>query len=235
MMHWLKSIITQSRENNVTSQDAAWYVAANEKKSVRQVILEIQPTSLVNSRFSTLMFGPKYASLISSDWAMGFFRMSDDPGPFLLVRARGEHSVVSSRLTRLAFAFYRMRKAGIISTFWDCPDTAGRWPYGHVEGASSADQPLGVEIIRDAMRKDRLQITFAVNSASTSNFGTLPLAVSDIDCELPEAFRKSVLEELDALCIYQRGLSGRENGNDAMQQMWAENPPDRSAIIERPK
>ena len=215
-----------------------WYVASDVKKNVRQVVLEIPPSTLTKSRFATLILGAKYSSLLGSDWTTGFFRLDGDPGPFLLVRARNEHRTMESHATRLAFSFYRMRSAGIVAMFWDCPDALGKWPYGHVEGASTTDQPLGLDIIRDGMQKSHLEITFAIHSLRTSaDYGgqpvSIPEAISDVSIELPNAFRMQVLRELDDLCNYQRGLSGQGNGGDAMRQMWADNPTDRSAILAR--
>ena len=147
---------------------------------------------------------------------------------------------MSKHATRLAFSFYRMRSAGVLAMFLDCPAAVGKWPYGHIEGASTTDQPLGIDIVREAIQKESLQMTFAIHSSRTSaDYGgqrvSIPEAVSDVSIMLPESFRKKVLLEIDDLCNYQRGLTCRANGGEAMNQMWADNPTDRSAIIDRRK
>jgi hypothetical protein len=235
MFSLLKSLIGSKTPQS--ANDLSWYLAQDPKKRVRQVVLCLPPKALSPSQFQVLMLGQKYGTLLTSDWTTGFFRLDGKPGPFLMIRARNEYGLASQHPTRLAFSFYKMRTAGIAALFWDCPNAVGKWQYGHVEGASTTDQPMGLEILRDAMNKQNLTITFAVHSnRMTGDFGgqqvSIPEAVGDWEIELPEAFRKQVLQEIEDIQKYHKTLN-QVSSKEAMNQMWADNPVERTAILPR--
>lgn len=98
-----------------------WYQGEDKPKSVHEVVLDVTDPKPVTSKFGMMILGSKYHILRSNVWVTGYFRMDNDPGPYLLLRADGYASKLKNQPFRVAHCFYRMKAGGLFAIFIDFP------------------------------------------------------------------------------------------------------------------
>ncbi len=235
-------------ESPSSAAQSSWYVATSQKLPLTQVVIELPTGAEKPSRFATLLLGDKYMDLVTGTWITGLFRMETDPGPFLLVRADGHLDEVVAAPLKVGFSFYRAPSGGIVGLYIyidsESLRVSGGRPHAFMEFGYGLDQEDTVGRIRDAFRRDTLDVIFADGSNSTTVFldpstrrrqtVATPCCRYDISYSIDQKCREALLRELDALLQYHRSLpAGRKNFQTSMNEMWAALPMTENPILAR--
>ncbi len=225
--------------------EAAWYVAENQIKSVRQVVLEVPRPNLVASKFGKLMLGEPYHTLTTNFWAVDFFRLEGDPGPHLLVRADGHTTRLRNQPFRVAFCFYRMKTGGLFALFVDFPGLrtprASSVPFALFEIIRGLDLDEERQRIGDAIDQPRLHICFAEGEGPGDGLGSglwrdgAIDALYDVLVDLDPQCREALKREWQSLLDYHHALPRERCDFDAsVRQMQSQNPLTQNPILDRP-
>ncbi len=227
------------------ADDKSWYLAEDSVKSVRQVIVELPAPRPIDSNFGMLILGSNYHALRSTIWTTGLFRLEDDPGPYLLVRADGYGETLKSQPMRIAFCFYRMKAGGLIAIFVDFPHlrTSGTPydPFVLFEMIRGIDLEDERQRIGDAINLSQLRVCVAEGDGpgTTSNGmwsgGTIS-GLFDIMVDLEPECRNALNREWKSLLEYHGALSEAHRDFEAsVGQMQQENPLTENPLIDRPR
>lgn len=222
-----------------------WYTAEDPRKSVRQVVIEANEPSPVNSRFGVLRLDEAYRSLMTNFWAAGFFRLADDPGPYLLIRADGRTTWLKGKPFRVAFSFFHLKAGGLIGVFIDFPEprVSSAPPPPHVlfETIRGIDLDDERGRIRDAINAPRLHLCFAEGEGPGEDLssglwaGTHIDALYDVLVDLDSPCRDALNASWTSLLEYHEGLPAEDRDFQAsVRQMQAENPVSRNPVLDRP-
>lgn len=224
--------------------ETTWYAAQDRLRSVREVVLEVARPSPVESRFGVLMLGEKYRSVMASLWAVSFFRLDRDPGPYLLLRADGRTTRLRTQPFRVAFCFYRTAAGGLFALFVDFPELempkAPSAPFVLFEMIRGIDLDEERQRIRDAINGPQLRMCFAEGEGPGEDLGSGLWASRAIDAlydvliDLDDACREALNHEWASLLAYHESLSGaRRDFAASVRQMQSENPLTHNPIIDR--
>jgi len=225
--------------------ETASYVAENQLKSVRQVVLEVTRPRLVASRFGKLMLGEPYRTLTASFWAVDFFRLEGDPGPYLLLRADGHTTRLRNKPFRVAFCFYQMKAGGLFALFVDFPGLriprASSVPFALFEIIRGLDLDDERQRISEAIERPRLHICFAEGEGPGDGLGSglwrdgAIDALYDVLVDLDPQCREALKREWQSLLDHHHTLaSERRDFNASVRQMQSQNPLTQNPILGRP-
>ena len=224
--------------------ETAWYAAEDQRRSVREVVVEATRPRPVGSRFGKLTLGEKYRTLMARFWAVGFFRLESDPGPYLLLRADGHTTRLRDQPFRVAFCFYRMKAGGLFALFVDFPNlrisTSPSAPYVLFETIRGIDLDDERRRIRGAIALPRLRLCFAEGEGPGEGLGCSIWtsdaidALCDVPIDLDPQCREALHREWESLLDYHDTLSGeRRNFAASVRRLQSENPMTHNPIIDR--
>jgi hypothetical protein len=206
-----------------------WYFSENNSKSVRQVVIGVDPQPVV-SRFGTLMLLGKYDHLRQSRWTTGFFRLDSDPGPFLLVKANDATARLKAQQFRIAYCFYRMKAGGLISLFVDFPSITIPGnpcdPFVLFEMTRGLDGEDERQRISDGISKQPLHLCFAEGAGDAIE------ASYDVLIDVATDCREALDREWKGLLEFHQSIPGsRRDFGASVAQMQQENPLSENPII----
>jgi len=165
-----------------------WYLVEDEDRGLTQIIYTLNGIDPVDSRFASLVLTNKYATL-NSDLATGFFRMVDDPGPFLMIKTPDYSKAVAIETVRVAFTFCYMPTGPVFAIFIHSPTLQEKLGQGaFIDQVYSMDLNSGfIDLIPDFFKKKEMNVIFA---EAGGMFGTQCVLDNcyPIDQGLTEAF-----------------------------------------------
>lgn len=222
----------------------AWYAAEDPRRSVREVVVEVNQPNPVDSKFGVLTLGEKYRSVMATLWAVSLFRLERDPGPYLVLRADGHTTRLKNRPFRVAFCFYRMGAGGLFALIVDFPKleipNSPYKPYVLFEMIRGLDLDDERERIRGAIIRPQLRMCFAEGEGPGEDLGSGMWASHAIDAlydvliDLDAECREALNREWGSLLAYHGSVvSGRRNFDASVRQMQLENPLTHNPIIDR--
>jgi hypothetical protein len=224
-----------------------WYLAKDDRRHVRQVVIETDESAAQASRFGDLMMSGQYKMLCSLSWTTGYFRLDDDPGPYLLARADGQTEHLRSGPFRVAFTFYREPAGGLFGLFVGADSEALRKasPTANpvIESLSGLDVQEVVDRIRDALAKETVHVCFAEAAQGLSmdaigadgKFHKMspPGCRFDRIISVPEDCRKALSAEFQGLLAHHRSLAvGARNFQRSAAQLDAEFPQSENPVLD---
>jgi hypothetical protein len=214
-----------------------WYTAADLTRHMSQVVVNIPPGNDQESQFGTLMLSLQKYPIIMQTWCTTFFRLDDQPGPFLLVRTDNIASELRTRPISVGFSFFKFNSGGLFVIFIRVRDDSilprlkARLPdlqIVAVEGMMGLDDQDQVKRISDALEKDELHIVVAGNSPSTmeafdpssgrSVQSSAPQAAFDIKVAIPNDSRRTLQEEFRSLLVHHASIPLPQRTWNTIQQ-----------------
>lgn len=222
--------------------ESGWYRAGDARKSVRQVVIEAARPRPVASRFGVLRLEPPYRTLMTMLWAVGLFRLPDDPGPYLLVRADGQTTRLKGRPFRVALAFYRMDAGGLVALFVDYPGvsiaTAPSAPFVLFETIRGLDLDDERQRMTDTIAGPRLHLCFAEGEGPGDDLASGLVsgghldALYDVLVDLAPSCRAALEDEWASLLHYHDTLpADRRDFQAAVWQLQRENPVEENPVL----
>ncbi len=218
-----------------------WYQGEDKPKSVSEVVFDVTDPTPVEAKFGMMVLGGKYHMLRSNVWVAGYFRMDNDPGPYVLLRADGYTDKLKNQPFRAAHCFYRMNAGGLFAIFIDFPKLKSSGvpssPFVLFEMIRGIDMEDERARIFDAINRSNLHICFAEGDGPRKEFngmwsGGSINAAYDVIVEIDEDCRNELNKEWESLLDYHRSLSsGVRDFNASIQQMQSENPLSRNPIV----
>lgn len=219
-----------------------WYFAQNEQKNVREVVFNVPIPRPIESRFGMMFLGTKYHVLRSNVWVTGLFRMDNDPGPYLLLRADGYIDQLKNESLRVAFCFYRMKAGGLFAIFVDFPELnipdIPSSPYVLFEMIRGIDYEDVRQRIQDTINRPQIHICFAEGDGPGEHHpdgswsGSAINASFDILIDIDDECREVLNREWRTLLNYHNSISSvRQNYQSSIQQMQRKNPLSQNPII----
>lgn len=213
-----------------------WYIAENDSKHVRQIVLRIPAEAEVPSRVEgSLLHG---ARLMTQNWAaVTLFMSGDTPdrkGPFVFAKANGVVELLKRRPARVAFAFYRFRAGGVLQIFVkvSSPEVETRAGYPFiVENVHGPDNEDSRQLIPALLDRENLDVCFVADGPAGPCQGYFGLRVG-----IPEDCRGVLKREWESLIQYHSQIpsSARDFGA-AIRQFESENPLEENPVLEKPK
>jgi hypothetical protein len=224
--------------------ETRWYAAADQRRSVREIVVEVNRPRSVGSKFGVLMLGETYRSVMASLWAVSLVRLERDPGPYLLLRADGHTTRLRDQPFRVAFCFYKMAAGGLFALYVDFPTLeipkAPSAPYVLFETIRGIDLDDARERIHDAINRPQLRLCFAEGEGPGEDLGSGLWASHAIDAlydvviDLGDRCREALNREWRSLLDYHDSVSGgRRDFHASVRQMQSENPLTHNPIIDR--
>lgn len=225
-----------------------WYIASDERRKVRQVVIELPAGGARDSKFGSLGLAAKYENLLSQTWCAGYFRTDAEKGPFLLVRADGHVAKLKESPLRVAFSCYREPSGGVLGVFVaaENPELRKASQTGHAvfECVYGLDFQDTVERIRDGLSRDVIHLCFAdaatnmrmsmIDASGQSREMTAPACRFDRVFPVPDDCRRALVEEFRELMAYHRSLApSRRDYTRSMQQLSADFPASEHPILNR--
>jgi hypothetical protein len=193
--------------------------------------------------------------LASGTWCAGFFRLDGDPGPYLMLRVDDFIETVKEAPLAVAFSFCKTSAGALfaISARVDSEalgaDLRGKFPqfpplkYPVAEWIAILDSKYDVDLIDDALSRDRIHIVLARNSGSSetvySDSGqmklTLPQATCDIVVPLDPAIASCLRAEWNALLGQHDSIPNSNlSFSQAQRELARALPFDKDPILPRP-
>jgi hypothetical protein len=167
------------------NRDANWYFAKNKSGKVHQIVLMSDPKHKSASRFSTLVFTPVYAHLMSGPFALGFFSLDHDPGPYLMIRTDGVRGdgyeavdAMADEEFRVGLSFVQLPPSGLVAVYVSNNFLKRNTRMGYLEQIYGLDSENTRSLVANAITKDALQIVLAGEGGATPRCKydiTLPL------------------------------------------------------------
>lgn len=221
-----------------------WYIAEDKRKSVHEVVIDVQNPQPQASKFGTLVLGTKYHPLRTLVWTIGFFRLENDHGPYLLVRADSTIDRLRAQQFRVAFCFYHMKAGGLISLFVDFPSI--KIPGNPYDPFVLFEMTRGIDVederqrISDAFSRPSLHVCFAQGEGPGKNLGsgvwvgTGITASYDVLVDLSAECRSALDREWKSLLRYHQSVpSSQRDFQTSFAQMQQENPLSENPILGR--
>ncbi|MDB6004558.1 MAG: FKBP-type peptidyl-prolyl cis-trans isomerase [Prosthecobacter sp.] len=227
-------------------QNLSWHLSRDDKRSVRQIVINVPAGHAQASKFGILFFASQYQHLNERAWCTGYFRLDDEPGPFLMVRADGHAKLFRDCPLQIAFSFYHLPAGGLFGVFVsaDRPQLRTASPSGLpvVEGLFGLDDGDSVKRISDALERDLVHLCFAGASNSTSVMfdergqrieTSAPSCEFDRIAAVPPECRAALIQEFRELTDYHASL-GRSNRDypKIMEQLSSEFPPTEHPVLD---
>jgi len=220
-----------------------WYQGEDKPKSVREIIIDVPSPKAVDPKFGMMFLGEKYHILRTNIWVTGYFRMDNEKGPFLLLRADDYTEKLKNQPFRVAHCFYRMKTGGLYAIFIDFPKLkildVPSSPFVMFEMIRGIDMKDERERIYDGINRSNLHICFAEGDGPGEEFdgmwsGGSINAAYDVIIKIDEDCHKALNQEWKSLMNYHKSLSSRtRNFDKSVQQMQNENPISRNPIIKK--
>lgn len=207
---------------------AAWYFAEDKSRGLRQIVITIGKNPPSASRFGSLALNPqKYAPLLDSDVAVGFFASDSDPGPFLMIKTPNLAEKLSREPLNLAFSFCHMPSGPLFAIFGQSRSLEELF---RKKGGCFIDQVYSVtdfkDLITAAFKRSHLHIVFA---QSGGMFGIQ--CVADAQYPLERALSRKFSDEWLSLVAHGRGR--RPSFEASREELYSKTPVSRSPIIAR--
>lgn len=234
-------------------QNLTWHLSRDDKRNVRQIIINVPAGHAQAPKFGILFLAAQYQHLNTGTWCTGYFRLDDEPGPYLMVRVDGHAKLLRDCPLQIAFSFYHLPAGGLFGTFVsaDLPQLRAASPSGLpvVEGLFGLDDRDSVKRISDALEQDSIHLCFAGASGSKTTMldeqgrsieSCAPSCEFDRIAAVPPDCQAALVQQFRELMDYHASL-GRSNQDYAksMEQLTAHFPPaehpilDESFVMER--
>ncbi len=235
---------------------ADWYLAKTPDGSVRQVVVSVPPSKTVASKFRIIRLEyDRFPMLASGTWCAGFFRLDGDPGPYLMLRVDDFIENVKEAPLAVALSFCKTSAGAlfVISVRVDSEalgtalrDKFPKFPplkYPVAEWIASLDAKYDVDLIDDALSRDRIHIVLAQNSGSSetvfSDSGQrklrLPQAVCDIVVPFDPAIASCLRAEWNALLAQHNSIpNSNVSFSQAQRELARTLPFDKDPVLPRP-
>jgi hypothetical protein len=209
----------------------SWYLADDESKHARQLVLTLPVEAAVPPRVSNLMAG---FAFMEPNWAVTLLQMvgnsAQTEGPFVFAKATGVIDLVKDQPATLACSFYRMDRGGLFQMFVevDTPqirEKAGGSPF-LAEISYWPDEEDDRHLVEGLIGLDELELCFVApgdNGPCTGYFG--------LRVELPEEVKTMLRWEWDNLLAFHSEVSGRDY-RAALDQYNRENPITGNPILQ---
>ncbi len=209
-----------------------WYMAKNDRKRVRQVVVLIPPARQIQPRVGSLVPPGALASFVEAPWASITLTMpSENPGPFVFVRAEGAVEQFRNCPVRIAFAFYRTNAGGLFTVLVHVQCLEIEALTGHpavFENSHDLDNSADRKLVEALISRDAVEVCFTAsgkNGPCTGYFGvSAPLSA---DC------RKALKAEWERLLGYHRSTTGGRSFRERVAQVKRENPVQENPVLDK--
>jgi hypothetical protein len=199
-----------------------WYLAYDKSRNLRQLVLLSDPDSKAASRFETFFFATAYSDLVNHPIVAGFFRLGNDPGPFLLLRTDGSRDdgyeaveEMAKHPFRIAFNFAHMPTSGIMSIFVCSSFLKAYSQRGFLEMHYGLDLDNTRNLVSDAFQKDKIQIVHARGIDGAM----LPTAKYDLEIPIYSECRQALADEWQSLLSHHAQIA-RPNFQLAVERLY---------------
>lgn len=214
-----------------------WYSA--KQGSVEQVVIEIKPNAK-ESRFGTLMFAAKYLHLAQHPLTVGFFALDSKPDPpYLMIRTDNLVGEMAKSPIRIAFSFCKMPSGGVLAIFVESPVMKKHLRNSFLEEVLGLDYEDQKQRIRNAFKKDKLDIVLADGHGGTAtidgSFASVDPIYAEYDIVFPmqKDLRDLLGKKFEDLLSYHHSLRSRDY-NKSANELWRMIPENKSPIINAP-
>ena len=203
-----------------------WYVANDEKRSTRQLVIEVPTGNAKEPKFGMIMLPGKYQETFANQISTGFFRMSGDPLPFMMARADKCVATLKDQPFRMAYSFYRMPSGGLFGIFLEFESEqlgkATQSGFPIIEMTYGLDVQETRTLALEGPTRQPAHIVFAEGSSSghyvsinpytgeRSSESSMPQSIYDRVFELPGDFIDAFKKEYDSLLSYHRNCRQRD-------------------------
>ncbi|MBI4527026.1 MAG: HEAT repeat domain-containing protein [Deltaproteobacteria bacterium] len=212
---------------------ADWYFAESRAKHCRQVVVTLPPQLEVPPRVENLIGG---GGFMAANWAVTVLFMPGDApeskGPFVFAKASGVIEMLRHRPVTVAFAFYRMKRGGVIQIFVQVDSADIRAQAGYpflAEHARWLEEDEDCRVIGALIERDKLEVCLVAPGEKGPCTGYLGLAA-----DLPQECREVLKREWNELLAYHKNVTERDF-QGALDQYNRENPLEDSPILGRTK
>lgn len=211
--------------------EESWYLASNDAKHVRQVVLHLPAESRVPSRVEGCLVG----KMATSSWAaITLFMPGDTPdrrGPFVFAKANGVVESLEGCPATVAFSFYRYRAGGLLQIFLHVKSPVVEQQAGSpyiVENGHWPEADDTRELIPELIAREYLDVCFLADGPSGPCQGYFGLRLA-----LSQEIRVALSREWNALDEYHSSVrKAQRNQQEAMRQFESENPMSMNPILD---
>ncbi len=224
-----------------------WYLAEDQRRGTRQVVLELPAGGAQATGFGVLMNPVEY--IRSQTWCAGYFGTYNRKGTFLLVRADGHVEKLRECPLRIAFAFYRQAAGGLFGIYVaaeNSKELAAASPTGYAvfECSLGLDADEFIDMIHGGLSRKEIHMVFAegsdLNTAKvydgSGEFVEMPLPSCRFEriFPVPDDCRLALNHEFQELHNYHLALpSSKRDFGHCMEQLRLDWPITAHPILTR--